>query len=160
MNSPKSRWRLRSTRGIGQVQSKSARGWSHRPKTPLIVTILALLMLIDLLPSQARTVYSRVVKPAAKLAVCMPAEIRLDEVAEFKGRRKITIAEKLKNLRARCSKGKLVTPDHREIRFYRLACWGFPPPDYQAIQAEQRRKIKELESKYQVILIGCDPRIP
>jgi hypothetical protein len=72
----------------------------------------------------------------------------------------VTVGQKLKELNARCVKGRIMGSNNKEIRFFRIACWGIPPPDYQEMQAEQKRKLAALKAKYTVIVIGCDPRIP
>lgn len=99
-------------------------------------------------------------KQSAKLAPCLHPDVRLGEVASYRRPGNVTVAEKLKKLNARCRKGRMTGPGNKEIRFFRMECWGYPPPDYQEIQAEQKRKLEELKAKYTVIVIGCDPRIP
>jgi hypothetical protein len=99
-------------------------------------------------------------KQLSKLAACLPSNVHLDQIAVYSRPRNVTVGEKLKKLKARCSKGRIVGSDSKEIRFFRVACWGFPPPDYEERQAEQKRELEELKAKYTVIVIGCDPRIP
>jgi hypothetical protein len=70
----------------------------------------------------------------------------------------ITVAQKLKELRARCRKGKLVDAKRREIRFYQLVgCWGNPPEDYQEILERQAKELATLRKRYRVIELTCNP---
>ena len=99
-------------------------------------------------------------KMSAKLAPCLPADIKLDVVAEYERPKEITIAEKLNKLNARCRRGRLVARNNQEIRFFKMMCFGIPPPNYEELQEEQRRKLNDLRSRYIVVVIGCDPRLP
>jgi hypothetical protein len=73
----------------------------------------------------------------------------------------ITVAQKLKELRARCRKHKLVDPKGREIRIYRLlGCWGNPPDDYLEQLARQSRELASLRKRYRVIEVQCIPSGP
>ncbi len=72
--------------------------------------------------------------------------------------RQITVATKLKQLRARCRRGKLVAANGREIRFYQLqGCWGNPPENYQEILAQQAKELEDLRKRYHVIEMTCNP---
>src|SRR6267378_7720508 len=71
---------------------------------------------------------------------CLPADIKSTDVVATRVARPgtrgevvaVTVAQKLKELRARCRRHKLIDSSGREIRFYRLiGCWGNPPDDYQ-----------------------------
>jgi len=101
-------------------------------------------------------------KLSPTLAACLPPDVKADEIAVygFNGARNVTIAEKLKELKGHCHNGRIVGLDKKEIRFFRVTCWGNAPSDYQEIQAEERRKLEVLKAKYRVIVIGCEPRIP
>lgn len=69
----------------------------------------------------------------------------------------ITVAQKLKTLRARCRKGKLVDAKGTEIRFYQLiGCWGNPPDDYQQQLERQAKELAQLRKRYRVIEMTCD----
>lgn len=71
--------------------------------------------------------------------------------------KKITVADSLKSMKAKCSKGKLVDSRKKEIKFFRIeGCWGNPPEDYLEIQARQRRELADLKKKYTVIEISCN----
>ncbi len=72
--------------------------------------------------------------------------------------RQITVATKLKQLRARCRRGKLVDATGREIRFYQLKdCWGNPPEGYEEILAQQAKELEDLRKRYHVIEMTCNP---
>ena len=69
----------------------------------------------------------------------------------------VTVAQKLKELRARCRKGKLVDAKGMEIRFYQLiGCWGNPPDDYQEQLERQAKELAKLRKRYRVIEMTCD----
>jgi hypothetical protein len=71
--------------------------------------------------------------------------------------KKITVEQKLKELGARCRRGKLVDARGREIRFYHLqGCWGNPPPDYLEILERQRKELETLKKSYTVIEMTCN----
>jgi hypothetical protein len=74
---------------------------------------------------------------SAKIAACMPSDVRLEEVAVYNRGKNILVAEKLKSLNARCSKDRLVDRRRNEIRFFRRSCSGYPLPNYLEIQAEE-----------------------
>jgi len=98
---------------------------------------------------------------------CLPAGIKPADVvstqavkpgADRDEVKTITVAQKLKELRARCRKRKLVDAGGREIRFYRLiGCWGNPPDDYQEQLERQAKELAKLRKRYRVIEMTCDP---
>jgi hypothetical protein len=97
---------------------------------------------------------------------CLPADIRLDTVvsvirktASLRGEvERETVKQRLDKLDARCKSGKLVDGKNKEIRFYRLqGCWGNPPADYLEILDNQQKELQELNKKYTVIEITCNP---
>lgn len=72
--------------------------------------------------------------------------------------RKITVEQKLHELKARCQRGKLVDDSGTEIRFYKLVgCWGHPSPDDQEVLERQNRELKALRKRYRVIEMTCNP---
>ena len=72
--------------------------------------------------------------------------------------RKVTVDDKLKELKARCKHGKLVDSTGREIFFYRMAgCWGNPPADYREILERQNTELAKLRKHYHVIEMTCNP---
>jgi hypothetical protein len=92
---------------------------------------------------------------------CLPEDVRADEVVSYddKGKPLLTVKKKLIELKARCRKGKLVDAKGREIRFFRISCWGNPPEDYLEIQKREGEELAELKKHYTVIEFGCDPMI-
>jgi len=98
---------------------------------------------------------------------CLPAGIKPADVVSTQAVkpganrdevRTITVAQKLKELRARCRKRKLVDAGGREIRFYRLiGCWGNPPDDYQEQLERQAKELARLRKRYPVIEMTCNP---
>lgn len=104
-----------------------------------------------------------------RFAPCLPKGTALEEVVSIAKKpagqaatRNVTVREKLRQLKARCKRGKLVDASGREIRFYRLVgCWGNPPDDYQEQLARQTLELQRLKKKYTVVEIPCplmDPR--
>src|SRR6266550_234805 len=98
---------------------------------------------------------------------CLPADIKATDVVSVQGIKPgphradvktITVAQKLKELRARCRKRKLVDAGGREIRFYKLiGCWGNPPDDYQEQLERQAKELANLRKRYRVIEMTCNP---
>ena len=95
---------------------------------------------------------------------CLPSGIKLTDVVSAqlarpgKDVKKITVGQKLAEMKAKCKRGKLVDRNGREIRFYRLkGCWGNPPMDYQEILQKQRDELEKLKKKYTVIEMTCNP---
>ncbi len=76
--------------------------------------------------------------------------------------KKVTVKDRLVELKARCRKGKLLDSRGKQIYFYRLiGCWGNPPVDYLEQVEQQRIKLRQLQRRYTVIQIPClaDPSI-
>jgi len=72
--------------------------------------------------------------------------------------RKITVEQKLNELKVRCRRGKLVDASGTEIRFYKLVgCWGHPSPDDQEVLERQNRELTALRKRYRVIEMTCNP---
>ena len=97
----------------------------------------------------------------AKNFSCLPKDVRADEVVSYddEGKSSLTVKKKLIELKARCRRGKLVDAKGREIRFFRISCWGNPPEDYLEIQKREGEELAELKKHYSVIEFGCDPMI-
>jgi hypothetical protein len=104
--------------------------------------------------------------PAGSKGSCLPPGIESTDVvsAQVARPRKrgevvtVTVAQKLKELKARCRKGKLVDSKGKEIRFYRLiGCWGNPPEDYQEQLERQAKELTSLRKRYRVIEMTCNP---
>lgn len=91
---------------------------------------------------------------AQNYSSCLPKDVKIDELVSAK----LTVKKSLQNLKAKCTKGKLVDSKKREIKFYRLqGCWGNPPQDYLEILDNQQKELAELKKKYTVIEISCNP---
>ena len=105
----------------------------------------------------------------ASLAKCLPVDIKLSDVVEATSARyasgqasgvhKITVEDKLNELKATCSDdNKLVDGNGKQIMFYHLTgCWGNPPADYQEILQKQRDELQKLKQQYTVIEMTCNP---
>jgi len=105
----------------------------------------------------------------ASLAKCLPVDIKLSDVVEATSARyasgqasgvhKITVDDKLNELKATCSDdNKLVDGNGKQIMFYHLTgCWGNPPADYQEILQKQRDELQKLKQQYTVIEMTCNP---
>ena len=94
---------------------------------------------------------------------CMPPGIQATDVVSSQAAKpggkvvKVTVAQKIKALGARCRKGKLVDAKGTEIRFYQLVgCWGNPPDDYQEQLERQAKELAKLRKRYRVIEMTCD----
>jgi hypothetical protein len=119
--------------------------------------LLSAALLATLGPSPSR---------ASNTEGCLPAGITSTDVVSARSVRTrmkaavvtVTVADKLKELKARCRKNKLVDAQGREIRFYPLiGCWGNPPDDYQQQLERQARELARLRKRYRVIEMTCDP---
>ena len=98
---------------------------------------------------------------------CLPNGINKSDVVSTRevnsagGRREIkktSVEQKLKELRARCRKGKLVDRAGTEIRFYKLAgCWGHPSDDDREVLDRQTQELAKLRKSYRVIEMTCNP---
>ncbi len=99
---------------------------------------------------------------AGTIDSCLPAGVHSTDVVGVRVERgkgmTVTVAEKLKDLKARCRKHKLVDGRGKEIRFYQLVgCWGNPPDDYQQQLQRQASELAKLRRRYRVIELTCDP---
>jgi hypothetical protein len=95
---------------------------------------------------------------------CLPIELKPSEVVSFRKTSKssdetVTIEEKLVELGARCRSGELVDSKGRAIKFFRVACFGNPPADYDEISRKEQAELEKLQKDNTVIVIECDPRI-
>jgi hypothetical protein len=120
----------------------------------------------SMVAAQANNATGPTTKPIGKQKLvqfsCLPDDIKLDDVVSYgmNGKKNVTVADKLKAIKAYCRKGKLIGRDKREIRFFRMECWGNPPPDYQERVSEQNEKLEKLKKRYTVIVLGCNPFTP
>ena len=104
------------------------------------------------------------VLPATNRCSCLPQGIKCDNVVSAtlakpgSKAQRVTVEQKLRELKARCRRGKLVDATGREIYFYQLkGCWGNPPEDYQEILKQQNEELKRLRKRYRVIEMTCNP---
>lgn len=71
-----------------------------------------------------------------------------------------TVEKRLNELKARYEKDKLVDGNGKEIRFFEPFCRGVSA-GFEQDQADQmawEKELAELEKKYTVIVLSCDPR--
>ncbi len=92
---------------------------------------------------------------------CLPKDVRADEAVSYgnNGKSILTVEKKLAEMKAGCRRGKLVDAKGREIRFFRVSCWGNPPDDYQEIRQREDEELAKLKKRYAVIVFGCNPMI-
>ena len=103
--------------------------------------------------------------PGNDPCACLPKDIKRTDIVSAQlqrpgrpGGAKVTVAQKLKEIKARCRKGKLVDANGKPIYFYQLqGCWGNPPADYQEILSQQQRELEKLRKTYHVIEMTCNP---
>jgi hypothetical protein len=102
---------------------------------------------------------SRCLPPNVKLTDIVSAELISFSVAKGYNVKKVTVGQKLTELKASCTaSGKLVDSTGREISFYHVTgCWGNPPVNYVAILAKQRQELEQLRQHYTVIEMTCNP---
>lgn len=95
---------------------------------------------------------------------CLPPDVTEDvvvRVVRYPVVKKFTVNQTLKDLKAKCSKGRLIDGKKKEIKFYNLVgCWGNPPEDYLEIQQRQRNELAELKRRYTVVEITCNTGDP
>ncbi|PYS87601.1 MAG: hypothetical protein DMF70_00130 [Acidobacteria bacterium] len=138
-----------------------------------LVGVSILLLLAGLWPAKSESAVTPPVIPAspvadedagpsrAKSLSCLPKDVRADEAVSYgtKGKSILTVEKKLAEMKARCQRGKLLDAKGREIRFFRVSCWGNPPDDYQEIQKRENEELGKLKKRYTVIVFGCNPMI-
>src|SRR5215510_11478880 len=81
---------------------------------------------------------------------CLPADVKADEVVSY-GRKpadNVTVGKKLIEMKARCRQKSLVDANQKEIRFFRVSCWGNPPPDYLEKKQKEREQLDKLKKDY------------
>jgi hypothetical protein len=99
-----------------------------------------------------------------RLRVCLPAGVKRTDIVSAQWLKatnevkRITVEEKLDEIKARCKKGKLVDATGKEVYFFRLTgCWGNPPVDYQETLRHQEEQLDKLKKRYTVIEMTCNP---
>ena len=103
-------------------------------------------------------------KASARQFACLPETFDLDETIAYRtmpsGKEMaMKLKDKLVELKATCRDGKLVDHQKREIKLFRLACFGNPPADYDEIQQRQQQELSQLKKQYTVIIIECNPHL-
>ena len=106
-------------------------------------------------------------RDASRVAVqheCLPEGYKSTDIVSYRQKRKggdgyITIEDRLVELKAHCKEGKLIDVKGREIRFFKFACYGNPPADYEEQRQKELQELEKLQKKYCVIVMECDPRI-
>ncbi|HEY0427098.1 MAG TPA: hypothetical protein VGC76_04750 [Pyrinomonadaceae bacterium] len=108
-------------------------------------------------PTPKATKFERLpdnVKPGTKVR----KETR-NEKGEVTSVKITTVEKRLNELKARYENEKLVDGNGREIRFFEPLCRGVPASEEQE-EADRKAKdeeLSELEKKYTVIILQCDP---
>ncbi|HKA18093.1 MAG TPA: hypothetical protein VKN18_07215 [Blastocatellia bacterium] len=99
-----------------------------------------------------------------RLRACLPAAVKGTDIVSAQWLKptnevkRITVEEKLDEIKARCKKGELVDAHGKEVYFFRLTgCWGNPPVDYQEILRRQDEQLTQLKKRYTVIEMTCNP---
>ena len=150
--------------------------WPSKMNTNSITLKLVLSVIVFLVPNASgahlEPIYQPTIKSASTTLVednnsarpakfaCLSKEVRLDETVSYgKGNRRVTVEQKLVEMKARCRNGKLVDLKNREIRFFRPSCWGNPPPDYLEIQKRENEELAKLKRRYAVVVFACNPMI-
>jgi hypothetical protein len=103
-------------------------------------------------------------KATARQFACLPDTFDLDEIIAYRttaSGKEVTIKlkDRLAELKATCGDGKLVDRQKREIKLFRLACFGNPPADYDEIEQRQQQELSQLKKHYTVIIIECNPHL-
>ena len=95
---------------------------------------------------------------------CLPAGVKRTDIVSAQWLKptnevkRISVEEKLDEIKARCKNGKLVDAAGKEVYFFRLTgCWGNPPVDYQEILRHQEEQLDKLKKRYTVIEMTCNP---
>lgn len=105
-------------------------------------------------------------QPAAPpLATCLPKGIGMTTVVSATALpgtantvKTVTVADRLRQLKATCRHRTPVDRSGRAIRFYRLeGCWGNPPMNYREILQQQTATIRQLQKTFTVIELTCNP---
>lgn len=109
---------------------------------------------------------SKLFNPDDPISSCLPTgisgamvlEIKMRETATGMARYEITILDTLKELKAKCRKGKLVDRAGKPISFFALrGCWGTPPANYRQILRKQEKELAALKKGNTVVEIPCNP---
>jgi hypothetical protein len=101
---------------------------------------------------------------SAEQFTCLPEGFTLTDIVAYRNgqngkEENLTIKDKLLELKAECRAGKLIDTNKKEIKFFRLACFGNPPADYEEIMQKQQEELRRLQQQYTVIILECNPHI-
>ena len=117
-----------------------------------MIVQLLLLLFIDYLP------------PVPQGYSCLPGNVKPADIvsAERTGGQDpklvtISVEQTLRQLRARCVRGKLVDAKGKEIRFYRVQCFGAPTAYAMETTRRQRVELEALRKRYTVVEMTCSP---
>lgn len=69
----------------------------------------------------------------------------------------VTVRQRLRKLRARCSGNRLADRHGIEIRFYRLHCFGAPTAYAVETMRRERDELAALRQRYTVVEMTCSP---
>ena len=145
----------------------------HRSGKTFLFVLLAMVLLFPMLESansQGRSrhpcpkQYKAGVHKTAQQFACLPEGFTLTDIVAYRNGKNgkeenLTIKDKLLELKAECRAGKLIDANKKEIKFFRLACFGNPPADYEEIMQKQQEELHHLQQQYTVIILGCNPHI-
>ena len=146
----------------------------HRSIKTLLFVLLIMTLLFPMLESassQGRSRQSNQKQPrkasahkTAQQFACLPEGFTLMDIVAYRNGQNgkevnLTIKDKLLELKAECRAGKLIDPKKKEIKFFRLACFGNPPADYEEIMQKQQEELRQLQQQYTVIILECNPHI-
>jgi hypothetical protein len=94
---------------------------------------------------------------------CLPANIQATDIVSAElitgtTIKKVTVAQTLNTLQAKCQNTRLVDGNGRGIQFYQLnGCWGTPPPNGREIIDNQNKELAALKSRFTVVSMTCNP---
>jgi hypothetical protein len=93
---------------------------------------------------------------------CLPGNVKAYDIVSAERTRDdrfvtVTVEEKVKQMRGRCSKGRLVDRKGRRIRFYRLHCFGAPTAYALATMKQEREDLDALRKRFTVVEMTCRP---
>jgi hypothetical protein len=145
----------------------------NKLSTTFLIFLFAINLLLPVL-SQATIIQSKSFQLNAKQGInieseesitsakfdCLPEGFKLSDVVSYRHKDgRINIKDKLIEMKARCKDGKLIDSKGREIKFFKVACYGNPPADYDEIAQKEREELEKLQKDYTVIVMECDPHI-
>lgn len=120
-----------------------------------LLLFLAINLLMSCLVGRAQTAQPDAI---SRQFPCVKETIYADESVAG-GNKTMNVKDRLRQLKARCRKGKLVDSRRREIRFFKYECWGNPPADYLEIQHKQGLELARLKKNYTVVEITCGTNV-